>query len=505
MVHKKIIWLGLSMCISIGYAQDTLRMEPAKYIAGNTIYDLSNRQLLNVSALKPSYYTDNYTRVQVGYTSLTKQKYDWQEGSGNKNLNFYSETYQHLSNGLTVWGDAHFKSIKQQNVSYNENLDYNKVYPYFVADTVGGDLKQESYHFGGGLAKSWSKWTLAGEGYLTANQGYRQVDPRPLNKSTDIELQGAVSRSIGGEYILSAAVDYEYYKQTSRLYFVSELGRPLILNMNGPAVYNNLLTGMGGSSSSALGYYVNNTLAATLILKPRQSGFYAKGKVMQRTGEKFSNHTNESINFWTDEQLGIDAGYMHQQGSWYWRAIASWQVRRMMGADGLFTTETSSSSGGYNKIADRSSYRYFSDRYAANFEVGDIAKWQAQLQVAYHKEQEQYISPYRNMEWSPLDISFSAQYFIKGKKNHFTPSIQVAKRSINNQDYSFSNVNFESGLGQLLMNNWEYRLVKPIFAQAQLLYLINLNNGMSPFVKINAGYATEVEMKKFELHLGINF
>ena len=506
MVSKKIIFLGLSLFGTVGYAQDSQKVKNESFIDRTSLYDVSLRRMNNLSSLKPSYFSQDYTSVQVGYDYSSKKNYDWQEGSGSQDFTFQSETYQILNNDITVWGNAHFKSIKLKGIRFNENLDYAQVYPYFLADSLGGDLIQESYYFGGGLAKRINKWTLGIEGYLTANQGYRQVDPRPLNKSTLIDLQGSLGRQLGDNYSLSMAIDYTFYKQTSRLSFVSLLGRPLIFNLNGPGAYNNLLTGMGPSgASNALAYYENNKLKFTFILSPKKSGLFSKWSIEQRTGEKFTNHSNESINFWTDEQLNIDLGYHKQLDSWYWHAMGAWNSRRMKGADGLFTTINSSGSGGYNKIADRSSYRYFSDSYQATLLVGSPSRWNTQLQVSYKENQEQYISPFRNMERPPLDISFSAQYFIKHKKNILETTVQIAKRTLTNQDFNFSNVNLSSEIGQLLANNWDYKVAKPIFADIQLQYLINLNNGIAPFVKLNAGYMSEVEQSKFALHLGINF
>ncbi len=506
MLSKKYIFLGFCISNLAGYAQDSLSVKNDVFIERNSIDRVLYREMNNLSSLKPRYFSQNYTSVQIGYNQHSKKKYDWQEGSGQQDLTFQSETHQILTNDLTVWGKAHFKSIQSKDIRFNENLDYRQIYPYFLADTVGGDLKVESYHFGGGLAKSFDKWVLGVEGYLTANQGYRKIDPRPLNKSTTIDVKGSVSRDLGLDHTLSLGVDYEFYKQTSRLSFVSLLGRPLIFNLNGPGVYSNLLTGMGPSGSSqALAYYENTTLRGTLLWSPKNSGFYAKGIVEQRVGDKYTNHTNEAINFFTDEQLQVDLGYIQQYNNWYWKAVGTWNSRRMSGADGLFNTVSTSAAGGYEKFADRSSYRYFSDRYAGTLLFGSSNIWNAQVEVAYQELQEQYISPFRNMSWSPLDISLTAQYFYHHRNHILETTVQVANRSIHHAYYTFTNVNLESEIGNLLNNNWDYRISKPIFAEMQLQYLINLNNGKKPFVKLNAGYASEVELSRFALHLGLNF
>ena len=506
MLSKKYIFLGCCISSLAGYAQDSLSVKNDVFIEKHAINSVFYRETNNLSSLKLRHYSQNYTTVQFGYDQYSKKKYDWQEGSGERDLTFQSETHQILNNDLAVWGKAHFKSKQLKDIRFNENLDYNQIYPYFLADSVGGDLQMESYNFGGGLAKSLDKWVIGIEGYLTANQGYRKIDPRPLNKSTTIDLRGSVSRDVGNDYTLSLGIDYEFYKQTSRLSFVSLLGRPLIFNLNGLGVFSNLLTGMGPSGSSqALAYYENNTLRGTLIWSPKKSGVFAKGIIAQRVGDKYTNHSNESINFFTDEQFQVDLGYIKQYDTWYWKAMSSWNSRRMSGADGLFSTVSSSASGGYEKFADRSSYRYFADRYVGTLLFGTSNIWNAQVEVAYQEHQEQYISPFRNMSWSPLDISLTAQYFYQHHNNRLETTVQVAKRTIHDANYSFSNVNLASEIGHLLNNNWDYRISKPIFAEMQLQYLINLNNGKMPFVKLNAGYASEVELSKFALHVGLNF
>jgi hypothetical protein len=37
---------------------------------------------------------------------------------------------------------------------WNENADYDVIYPYVAADSIGGDMKFENYTFSGGYAKS---------------------------------------------------------------------------------------------------------------------------------------------------------------------------------------------------------------------------------------------------------------------------------------------------------------------------------------------------------------
>ena len=104
-------------------------------------------------ALRAYQRQNNYAQLAASFRRYTQHLYLQQEGRGNQNFTVHSETYQKLPKGLTLWGNAYYSSQRLYNVKFNETADYNIVYPYVMADSIGGDMKAETYAFTGGIAK----------------------------------------------------------------------------------------------------------------------------------------------------------------------------------------------------------------------------------------------------------------------------------------------------------------------------------------------------------------
>ncbi len=51
---------------------------------------------------------------------------------------------------VSLWGTAHYANGKTRHIRYNETTDFDLLYPYVMADTVGGGVsRKETYDFTG--------------------------------------------------------------------------------------------------------------------------------------------------------------------------------------------------------------------------------------------------------------------------------------------------------------------------------------------------------------------
>ena len=70
---------------------------------------------------------------------------------------------------VSLWGTAHYGNSKTHHVRYNETTDFDLLYPYVMADTIGGGVsRKETYDFLGGFAYHKRRWTVGVEGRYTA-------------------------------------------------------------------------------------------------------------------------------------------------------------------------------------------------------------------------------------------------------------------------------------------------------------------------------------------------
>ena len=115
----------------------------------------------------------------------------------------------------------------RRNVRWNSTADYLLLYPYIVADSVGGDLTTEEYAFGGGYARRIGRFDIALRGDYRAAQEYRQVDPRPHNVVSDFTVRLGAGMELGRS-VLILDLRGRLYKQNSRISFFNETNTCLL-------------------------------------------------------------------------------------------------------------------------------------------------------------------------------------------------------------------------------------------------------------------------------------
>ena len=82
-----------------------------------------------------------------------------------------------LSDRTRLWGNARYTTGKETGVVWNETADFELLYPYVMADSIGGDLSLQEYAFTGGYSGRAGKFTWGIEGSYRAALEYR-LGPR---------------------------------------------------------------------------------------------------------------------------------------------------------------------------------------------------------------------------------------------------------------------------------------------------------------------------------------
>ena len=168
-----------------------------------------------------------------------------------------------------VFGEASYSWNQSKDNRFVENADYELLYPYLTCDTVGGGLKSEHYAFRGGyrMLTEHVLWHLALQ--FRAEQSYREVDPRPKNKVTDLSLDGSVGYVDGG-YAYSLVAGVGRYKQTNEIKFYSELGESMIYHLVQPGAD---YVRFAGKQKEA--YYHGYHVGGSLQVLPKTTGWMA--------------------------------------------------------------------------------------------------------------------------------------------------------------------------------------------------------------------------------------
>lgn len=186
-----------------------------------------------------------------------------QQGDSERLGAFDAQSYMKHGNS-TLWGHAYYHNGSVRNVVWNETSDYDMVYPYLLADSVGGKKTSiERYSFMGGYAAKSGHWAWGGNMGYTAGLYYRNVDPRPKNVTALLDLQAGLGYQATRRYVAAASVNFKKYKQTNDVAFYSELGKDKLFHLTG---FANEYDRFAGAGSEA--YYNGHSLGATLNWHP---------------------------------------------------------------------------------------------------------------------------------------------------------------------------------------------------------------------------------------------
>lgn len=169
-------------------------------------------------------FRSDYSYAEAGYSMRREDKaFTVQDGKGEDYGFFKSGSFMRLSEKNSAWGYAGYRRGKKYDVRWNSTSDYSFIYPYATADSIGGNLASEEYRFGGGYGHRSGRWTWGLEGRLRAAHEYRDVNPRPRNIVTHIDIKAAGAFS-PGRYRTCVSMGTEIYRQKSDVAFYGDKG-----------------------------------------------------------------------------------------------------------------------------------------------------------------------------------------------------------------------------------------------------------------------------------------
>lgn len=161
-----------------------------------------------------------------------------QQGQGHRYAGFDADSYLHVGEQHTLWGGAGYRFGRIMNVQWNETSDFGLLYPYVMADSVGGNLSGERYTFAGGYARRSGRlsWGLYAD--FRAQMEVRRTDPRPRNVVSDLNLAAGMTYALGPRYRLGVGAYGRIYKQDDDIAFYDPRGRPKVYQLTGLGMYS---------------------------------------------------------------------------------------------------------------------------------------------------------------------------------------------------------------------------------------------------------------------------
>lgn len=233
------------------------------------------------------------TEVGVGYDyrhASTPMRLE--QGDGHSRAFANVDAYLHKGKA-TLWGNAYYSNGSTRNIQFCETSDFELLYPYLMADTVGGKSQQERYHFLGGFSYPvGSRWHIGAEGSYAASMEYRTRDPRPKNLSGDLKAQLAASYRWGNVqdgHVLGLAINARKYKQTNEVKLYNEVSTPTIYHLTGLGNDYYRFRGMN-TSTYYKGYGVGGAID---WMRASQRGWFAHAEYGYLDIDKIISSLNE--------------------------------------------------------------------------------------------------------------------------------------------------------------------------------------------------------------------
>lgn len=300
-------------------------------------------------ALKDRQYGFSVTDVRVFHSSDSRETgsyFPWQ-GNGTMTTGGAVKAYIKVNPRLTAYGDASFRTSHQWKVRWNSAIDYMRIAPYILADSVGGNVSSQQYRFSGGVSYSLGRWAIGGEASYRAEIAYRDRDPRIKDVVSDLNFRFGASYSFGswitggtfGVSVYNQEDDVDFYNPVNniRTYFMTGLGSVYPRFSNG---------GTGTSAYEGTGLYGSLQLIQNSDKGLKLSVSGGKEEITQRIRE-FNN-----LNLTSSETYNIGTSVIYSLPRIFSFHINGYWLRRI-GTENIFGTSIGNS---YPKLSSRQNY-----------------------------------------------------------------------------------------------------------------------------------------------------
>lgn len=267
--------------------------------------------------------------VTAGYGSESLNRVvEGARGRGGNELLFRANTVTKYKSS-TLSGNAEYSNGRTRDIEWCENADASLVYPFFSADSEGGDMRSETYNFNGAYADHNADWAWGIALGYRAGLHYRNVDPRPRNVTGALTMNLGAGRRVAGPMMVAFSLNAMKYKQSNDIEFVSELGQSPVYHLTGLGTH---YARFDGASNSA--HYSGWRYGTQLDLFPLDmEGPRVSAAVSRFTFDKILNDLNNlPLNSAWHNTLSLRAGWAARS----WGAAATFDTYRRHGKENIF-------------------------------------------------------------------------------------------------------------------------------------------------------------------------
>ncbi len=415
-ILSSLIFLLATVSFSRAQGEDSVSVFQRVYK-----HSAARQQFLTTPYLNPAlnFYRQSYSLSTLGATGKWNDESRAEKaelGEGWKGFDLSAESYMYMSEKARAWGNAYYRNGTRKNVQWNESADYELLYPYVIADTIGGDMKSETYFFKGGYAASHKRWTFGGEFSYRALQEYRDIDPRPNNKVADLQGKAGVSYRFHPLYAAALSVEARKYKQNGDLKYYDELGVSKTFHLIG---LGNSYTRFDGTRTVVR--YQGHSYGAGVSLLPVHIDGRWSGSFNYRHSfyEKILPSSNDlTLNEIREDWMQGEITWTSKSNRRFLGFKASAEYNNRKGTENLYGDAVNEI---YPLISTAEQFGSKSLHGAASscYELQQTENWRWSLHsvIGYIQQEETYRTPAKRMEYKLWNASLAFTSTYKWKEN----------------------------------------------------------------------------------------
>ena len=346
-----------------------------------------------------------------------------QEGNG-ENLGIVDiRTLVRMDSLSAVRGSVRYSNGLRRNVCWNSSSDFRLLYPYVMADSIGGNLSREQYEFSGSYAARRGRWHYGLGAQYRALHEYRQVDPRPRNIVSDLSASASAGYQFGGS-VLDLTVSYRKYVQSQNVDFFNERGANTT-EFHFTGLGSHFYRYMGSNSSLLQTRYEGEGVSmAASIFPVSVYGFRARLAASSfNIAHCLTNQSDVPYTYLYTRTLFASAGHIGHDGD------LSYSIDLYGDLEDRRGTESVIDNGGGGYYAELMHFKMYS---ATSFEGGlrgtfELARpygtWTVAPSACYDRFFSDYEYPYRKMMFSDFRASIEAGFIKDWKSWIFSGSV----------------------------------------------------------------------------------
>lgn len=333
-----------------------------------------------------------------------------EEGRGLSEGRIDIGTLVRLDSLSAVRGKVRYANGVKRGVLWNSSSDYSTLYPYVMADTVGGNLRKEEYVFSGGYTARRGRFHWGAEGAYRALHEYRQADPRPRNIVSDLAVTASAGwRPVPG-YVLDASLAYRRYSQTQTMSFLNERGKnTAILHLTGLGSHFARFSGATDANMNTR-YTGNGISVAAAWIPLRESGWNAAASYSLLEIVHYLPLPNQTEIPYTElytREADVRVQYLSRSGEFAWKAGGFARFQWRIGQENILDN---GAAGYIRELARAEMFR--SGTLAAGLDglLQWRRCWSLEARAVYTRNEENYAYPLRSLAHSGFRAALDAGY-----------------------------------------------------------------------------------------------